>query len=357
MRSALRQAALTARDVTRAGLLAVALWAAMAGSGSAQVPGTKPFTERVDVHRVLLDVRVTDGVGQPLEDLTTADFTVRIDGKPARVESAAWVTGALRTGEPDAAPAGVPVDTTTSPIEGRLIVFLIQKDLEPSRIVGLMRLLLDARPFFAAFTPRDRLAVLSFDSRLRIWSDFTNDLERVRGLLQRDILTSEPAALVESDAPSLVASLGARQAKDASTMEEALALVGRALEPLPGAKSVVVFGHGFGRLHLSGVTLAPDYDEARRSLRAARASVFCLDVTQADYHSLEAGLQQVAEDTGGFFERTHIFPGRALNRLAGSLAGHYVLVVERPPVKKGRHRVDVSVSHRGATVLVRDFVD
>ena len=140
-------------------------------------------------------------------------------------------------------------------------------------------------------------------------------------------------------------------------MEKALALLGRALKGLPGAKSVIVFGHGFGRLGMSGVTLGPDYDEARRALRAARAAVFCLDVTQADYHSLEAGLQQVAEDTGGFFERTHLFPGRALNRLAGALAGHYVLMVERPPVRKGRHRVDVSVPTRGATVLVRDFVD
>jgi VWFA-related protein len=337
--------------------LAIALLTAFAGAASGQAPGAKPFTERVDVHRVLLDVRVTDGVGQPLEDLTKADFVVRIDGKPAAVESAAWVTGALRSEEAAASPAGSPAEGPLAPIEGRLVVFLIQKDLEPSRIIGLMRLLIDARPFFAAFTSRDRVAVLSFDSRLRIWSDFTNDLERVRAVLQHDILMSEPAALVESDAPSLVASLGARQAQGAATKEEALALVGRALEPLPGAKSVVVFGHGFGRLQLSGVTLAPDYDEARRSLRAARASVFCLDVTQADYHSLEAGLQQVAEDTGGFFERTHLFPARALNRLAGVLAGHYVLMVERPPVRKGRHRVDVSVPHRSATVLVRDFVD
>ena len=335
----------------------VALSAVTALPAAAQPQEVKPFTERVDVHRVLLDVRVTDGLGQPLEDLGTTDFVVRIDGKPASVESATWVTGALRREETGAAPAGSPVATTKSTIEGRLIVFLIQKDLEPSRIVGLMRLLIDARPFFAAFTPRDRLAVLSFDSRLRIWTDFTNDLERVRAFLQRGILMSEPAALVESEAPSLVASLGARQAEGAATMEEALALLGRALEPLPGAKSVIVFGHGFGRLGLSGVTLAPDYDEARRSLRAARTSVFCLDVTQADHHSLEAGLQQVAEDTGGFFERTHLFPTRALNRLAGTLAGHYVLMVERPPVRKGRHRVDVSVPHRSATVLVRDFVD
>jgi VWFA-related protein len=340
-------------------VLAIAMATATAVAATGQAPTDKPYTERVDVNRVLLDVRVTDGVGQPIEALTKGDFVVRIDGRPAPVESAAWVTGALRSegfiATPEAASAPVPAPMPT--IQGRLIVFLIQKDLEPSRITGLMRLLVDARPFLASFTPRDRVAVLSFDSRVRIWSDFTNDLDRVRALLQHDILLSEPAALVESDAPSLVASLDARQASDAATMEEALVLVGRALERLPGAKSVIVFGHGFGRLGLSGVMLAADYDEARRALRAARASVFCLDVTQADYHSLEAGLQQVAEDTGGFFERTHLFPGRALNRLAGVLAGHYVLMVERPPVRKGRHRVEVSVPKRGATVLVRDFVD
>ena len=338
------------------GSLAIAMVSVAAGAASAQEPVPKPFAERVDVHRVLLDVRVTDGRGEPIENLAATDFVVRIDGKPVRVESASWVTGALRSEGFLASPATTAVPTTR-PVEGRLVVFLIQKDLEPTRILGLMRLLIDARPFLAAFTPRDRIAVLSFDSRLRIWSDFTNDLDRVRTVLQHDILLSEPAGAVGTDRPSLVASLGTREAQGASTMEEALALVGRALEPLPGAKSVIVFGHGFGRLGLSGVTLAPDYDEARRALRAARASVFCLDVTQADYHSLEAGLQQVAEDTGGFFERTHIFPARALNRLAGVLAGHYVLVVERPPARKGRHRVEVTVPHRNATVLVRDFVD
>jgi VWFA-related protein len=342
----------------RALAAALAAVAAVSGSGHAQEP--KPFTERVDVQRVLLDVRVTDGSGQPLEDLGTSDFVVRIDGKPARVESATWVTGALRSDEGSAVSSDAPATSTaaaTTPIEGRLVVFLIQKDLEPSRIVGLMRLLLEARAFFTSFTPRDRVAVLSFDSRLRIWTDFTNDLEHVRAVLKRDILLAEPSPLIESEPPSLVARLTAHAAERASSMEEALALVGHLLEPLPGAKSVVVFGHGFGRFGSSGVVLAQDYDEARRALRAARAAVFCLDVTQADYHSLEVGLQQVAGDTGGFYERTYLFPTRALNRLAGTLAGHYVLFVERPSMRKGRHRVDVGVPHRDATVLVKDFID
>ena len=69
------------------GALAVALLTATAGAASGQAPGAKPFTERVDVHRVLLDVRVTDGVGEPIEELTKADFVVRIDGKPVAVRN------------------------------------------------------------------------------------------------------------------------------------------------------------------------------------------------------------------------------------------------------------------------------
>jgi VWFA-related protein len=337
--------------------LAVALSTVTAMPAAAPPQRDKPYAERVDVHRLLVDVRVTDGAGQPIGDLAKADFSVRIDGKPVPVESATWVAGAVGRGETGAAPTRLPAGTRRPQVEGRLIVFLIQKDLEPSRINGLMGLLAEAGPLLASFTPRDRVAVLSFDSGLRIWTDFTNDRDRVRAILQDEILVSDPPALVESQAPSLVAGLGARQAQRASTMEKALALLGGALEPMRGAKSVILFGHGFGNFGSNGVTLASDYAEARRSLRNARASVFSLDVTQADYHSLEAGLQQVADDTGGFFERTHVLPARVLNRLAGTLAGHYVLIVERLPVRRGRHRVEVSVPHPSATVLVRDFVD
>src|SRR4051794_31607154 len=121
--------------------LAAALLAATPPLAPGQTPGPKPYTERVDVQRVLLDVRVTDGLGQPIEALTTTDFVVRIDGKPVTVESAAWVTGALRSEGFYTTASGSRVATPVPTVEGRLIVFLIQKDLEPSRILGLMRLL------------------------------------------------------------------------------------------------------------------------------------------------------------------------------------------------------------------------
>ena len=102
------------------------------------------------------------------------------------------------------------------------------------------------------------------------------------------------------------------------------------------------------------------YGEARRALQAARASVFCLDVTDADSHTLEAGLQMTAEDTGGFFARTHLFTEQAMQRLAGALAGHYVLFVEATaPSDKRWHAIEVELvgrragSSRSATISAR----
>jgi VWFA-related protein len=337
-------------------LLPAVLVSAAGATAAAQEPPPR-YTERVEVVRLLLDARVVTQAGEPVVGLVAADFEVRIDGKLARVESAQWVSGALNadTAPPSELPAA---SGRPPPADGRLIVLLFQKDLERSRILGTMRVLIEADAFLDSFTPRDRVAVLSFDSHLRIWSDFTNDLGRVRRLLAHDLLLARPRPIVESEPPSIVVRLGPEQARRTWSIEHALELIGRALEPLPGAKSVVLVGHGFGRLGLTGVVLDGRYDHAREALDAARATVFCLDVTQADYHSLEAGLQSVAEDTGGSFERTHLFTRRAMERVAGALAGHYVLIIEKPAGRSGSHRLQVDVRNRRVNVLAKPgFVD
>jgi VWFA-related protein len=317
------------------------------------------YVERVEVARVLVDVRTVDHAGQPILGLTADNLQVRIDGKAARVESVQWVTGTLASTPAEVDPRDRSLQGGPSPAaEGRLIVFLFQKSFETSRIVGFMRMLLDLRPFLEGFTPRDRIAVLAFDTRLRMWLDFTSDMNRVRAALTRNVLFDAPAIDAAAEGPSLRERLGHERPERTYEIESALRLVATALKPLPGAKTVVFVGHGFGRLGLGGVVMENNYDEAREALQDARASVFCLDVTTADYHSLEAGLQMVSEDTGGFYERTHIFGQRALARLGAALAGHYVLLVEKPDVKPGRHRIDVRLKGRSGTVYARNvFAD
>ena len=328
------------------GLLAALV---MAASSAAQQPPR--FRDRVDVARIVVDARVLDSHGQAIPGLTADDFSVRIRNRPARVESATWVGAGSDSVEPT-------LDSRSAPDgaipQGRLIVFLFQKDLEPTRIIGLMRMLFRARTFLDTLGADDRIAVVSFDSHLKIWTDFTNDRETVRRIFERGLLLERPKAIGEPASPiSLTRELTQAEGRRAYPIEKALLRLGQALEPLPGTKSIVLFGHGFGRYTANGVVMEHGYEAALAALQRARAAVFSIDVTHADYHSLEVGLQSVSEETGGFYERSFHFPDRTVSRLAGALAGHYVLLVEAPENITEWSELSVKLTRRRGTVLAR----
>jgi hypothetical protein len=194
----------------------------------------------------------------------------------------------------------------------------------------------------AALAPGDLAAGLVFDTHLRLVYDFSTDRGRLRRAFERDLFHG-PVAIQESDEPSLLAHFDPEEGKRAASPEKALELIGEALQPLPGAKTLVFVGWGMGRMEGGIVNLAPDYDRALWLLQKARCSVFSLDVTDADFHSLEVGLQAVAEDTGGFYARTHLFPDDALRRVERALQGYYVLSFERPEGTSGPLRLEVDL--------------
>jgi hypothetical protein len=80
-----------------------------------------------------------------------------------------------------------------------------------------------------------------------IWTDFTNSRQRLDRVLAHDLLLELPPPVLVSFPLSLVEHLGADSGRRAYGIERALQLIGEALQPLPGSKSVVLIGHGFGR--------------------------------------------------------------------------------------------------------------
>jgi VWFA-related protein len=331
--------------------------AVLAGSAAAraQVP---QVVERVEVSRVVVDLHVLADDGRPIRGLTATDLRVTVDGRPVRIDSLRWTTGSVALGaSAGTSRAGAPPAPEGE--SGRLLLLLFQKDLERSRIEGLMPMLRRAEGLVATLGPADRIAVASFDAHLELWSDFTTDRAAVRAILTRSILFAGRSGDIAVGDPPLLSSVFDREAgRKAGSMEQALVVVGRALAAIPGPKAVVLVGHGFGRisggsLQSSIVSFEAEYVEARRLLTSARATVYCLDVTRADSHTLETGLMSVAEDTGGFFVRTNWFPGQAVSRLGEALSGHYELSFEKPDLPSGEHVIRVELVGRKGVVFAR----
>lgn len=326
----------------------------LATSVSAQVQ------EQITVERIVVDTRVTDDRGNPITGLTARDFRVRIDGQPARVESSEWIpeTAAARElANIDSAIADVNTSLDQPAPRGRLLIFFYQTDFarNSSRVAGQMQTVVNANDWLEWLDPDDRVAVFSFDSHLKFRLDFSSNKDHIKDAMQQALLTDNPPWPRIVPMPALAKRLDPVELRKAGSAEAALIIVANALRPIPGPKSIILFGWGLGRLTPSGVVMESKYAGARQALESARASVFSIDFTQADSHSLEAGLGQVSGDTGGFYAKTFRFPKIAVDRLQKTLAGHYELEVRKPDTNaRGTHTIEVDVpSQRRASVMAR----
>jgi VWFA-related protein len=330
----------------------------------ATIATAQQYQEKITVERILIDVRVTDARGEAILGLKPADFRVRIDGQPAKVESVDWIPETAAARELADIDQPLPEVNTTLEVpapRGRLLVFFFQTDFarNQSRVAGQIQILQKIDDSLDFLEPQDRVAVLSFDSHLKFRLDFSDDRRRIAAAMQEALMINEPNAPPIVPLPSLRSHLDPEAMKKAATSEDALLILGNAMRPIPGPKSLILFGWGLGRFGTGGVRMLPVYPAARRALEGARVSVFSLDFSQADYHSLEVGLGKVSGDTGGFYAKTFRFPTQAIEKLKRTLVGHYELEVRKPETNvRGLHTIEVDVNRRGASVLARStYVD
>jgi VWFA-related protein len=316
---------------------------------------TDDFTEEITVALSTVTVRVVDALGNPVTGLGPEDFRVRVGSREIPVAGVDWFSS--ETERPQPAPlegAAEPAPVEPPHPAGQLVIFFVQADLNPTRISGQLRLRPYTRELLDRLHPEDRVAVVSYDSHLKLWQDFTRDRDAVYAALDRAMVWSvegEPEAAAGEI--SLVAGFDAAAARRAASPEKALEVTARALAALPGEKSIVYLGWGLGRYTSWGVQMTPDYAPAVRALTAAHASVFVLDVTSADFHSLEVGLQSVAAATGGTYAKTNVLPGLATDSLVRTLTGFYVLTLDQGEMAGAEGAVRIDLREKKGTVLVR----
>jgi VWFA-related protein len=142
-------------------------------AGPSEVEGS--FVDTLDVQAVNVEVVVTDRKGDRVEGLTAADFRLVIDGKPVPVDYFAEIREgrpvvAPGTGEADLPPALSDVEAGEE-VGTSYLVFI--DEFHSPRTLRNEALKVLARDLHF-LGPRDRMAVVSFDSkRLHILTDWT----------------------------------------------------------------------------------------------------------------------------------------------------------------------------------------
>src|SRR6185436_5985883 len=115
---------------------------------------------------------------------------------------------------------GLPGGEISLPAErpaGKLVVFFVQADLEPSRISGQLRLRRYTRELLETLSPGDRVAVVSFDSHLKLWLDFGADRDAAWAALDRAVIYTPEDPVAASAPPSLAAAFDLTEARLAAS--------------------------------------------------------------------------------------------------------------------------------------------
>lgn len=310
------------------------------------------------VVRVEVTLHVTDRQGRVVPGLKKEDFQLFIDDRTVPIESLDW-EGTVSASMPHAGAAAVRADQPEVPAEdsGRLIAMVFQGHIEGLKDEGLMRMKRQALSFVDTLGPKDQVAVLVAGARMRLLLDFTTDRPAIRKAIDNAPRTG-PTPRSQGEGVRIAANLSEEDEVAATNTEKQLAALGRALRPLPGSKAILFFGWAVGKWNALGspgdysfgrYESSADLDAAQKALAAAQAPVFAMDVSGGS-HQLEAGLKQLAFETGGFYIPTHNFPGWAMQAVQEAIKGHYVLVFAKPPGAPGPHKIRIE-KLRGAAPI------
>lgn len=321
------------------------------------------------MREIIIPLRVIDRKGYPVLGLGPEDLEVTIGGEPVPVRSLVWHASEPFPGSDDEDAAETGSGLSLGPEElgpaaslrrrdarsvvdedGRLVVLFVQvghhqvTSLEEAYIGGHLKLRPYVEDLLAKMPPNDRVALVSFDARLKLWEDFTLDHEAVGERIYDAIGFGEPDPVPAEDGPSLFERFDFEAAEDTAEPEEALQIVAEAVEHFPGIKEIVFMGWGIGRyVEGFGIVTPPSQIRATTALRKARAVVHVLDVMQGS-HALASGLKTIAASTGGTYASTDRWPRREVARLGRILRGHYYLVLDPAelPEDAGKLRVELA---------------
>lgn len=364
------------RLMARPVLLGLAAAFALGGSLAAQEAQQEParddsFQGQVDVNEVLLDVLVTDRQGNVIVGLGPEDFVVKEDGKAVDLSGLTFYSSSrfLESGE-EAAKKGLKIDR--APQDRFFVLFFEDQRDAAAEAPRLLSQQLEAGRRAQEWVrrelaPADWVAVVSYDRKLKVHQDFSQDRRALTEAIQdavkgKSVDNMWPSRVPKAgEGPSLTAHLpqGNKLRDETPTIYEGLSTLAEAAGKVTGRKNLVLFTAGFGRVNSFG-QYQPDpryYPPMMQALNDNNVAVYAVDlVPPGTEHVLSNAMNQLADETGGRYLFNFTSFASPLRQIAEENSGYYLLSYQsqKPAGKAGFQRVEVTTTNPEFRIKSRD---
>lgn len=340
--------------------------------------GSEPagFSDKVDVNEVLLDVLVTDQNDNVIVGLNKDDFIVEEEGRIVPLSGSTFYSNRELVSSAGAAAAD-PAPSEVS--ENRYFIFFLhdQRIDNPQLTRKYLELAQRAENWIRTeLLPNDWVAVVRYDFKLKIHSDFTRDNEKLVEAVYEAARGKNPPEAWPSrsneDAagkPSLLAHLpsGKELRRETTRIYTGLEVLADGAGDVVGRKNLLFFSAGFGENYGLSI-LQPDrrfYQDTLQALNDNNVAVYAISVltgvdfagaSQADAQSLQNAMSVLANDTGGSYYFNHVAFDSPLERVLAENSGYYLLSYrsETPAGESGYREVTVKAKNPDFKVKARE---
>ncbi len=331
------------------------------------LPAQEPaLAEEVEVNLVLVDATVTDKSGNQILGLDKDDFIIREDGEVQKIASLDYFTNRrLLTGPEDQ--AAFKVERVR---EERYFVLFFHKFLAPPTGLNFQSQLVRARAGAIDFVenellPEDKVAVAGFDSRLKVYADFTSDKIVLRKALQDASTFSNGITSTPSYAQpglSIMERIDSRKMiNKTGRIYDGLELLADALPEVAARTVMVMFTPGIGEVSDTNPNFLDNqetwYLPMLHALNRKNVSVYTVNLLRnTGFYLQEQNLSRLAEETGGEYYRGFVGFETPLREIENVNNGYYMIsyYTDKPKEGSGYQKIDVALKNPEFRVKARE---
>jgi VWFA-related protein len=326
------------------------------------------FEGLAEVKEVLLDVIAVDDRGRIVIGLGKDDFVIHENGMKVEITGVSFYTTRYGLdGLDQEIPGSIP--------SSRYFVFFFHDRIGGGSIGDyLVRQQAKARRGSLNWVeehmlPSDWVAVASYDVRLKLHQDFTQDRFAIAEGIHNATTRKDPEKgmgrrgriLPPLGTPSLLRSLPEGKAlnKQSRNLYNSLRLLAEASAYIVGRKNLLLFSVGFGEIDSNGLSSAANhrhYPPMEQALNNRNVAVYPIDLTPFKVRHLQGQiLKRLALGTGGHYFRDPINFLTPILRISEENIGYYLISYqsEHSATKAGYQEVEIRAHNRSIRLKSR----